>query len=369
MVLNLVPIAYFSGSFSKMQQLWNTTQKECYAVYRSIQKFSFYLAGTKCTLYCGHKLLAPFFSTGMSSPVLDQWALGLQQFNIKFEHILGKKNIVADPISRLRTLGLYQDNGNDDLGRMDADVVDKIVEEVHAIKWVSNSGGYKIEKLSLDVLREEQWQDIFCTKKAKSLRLKQVDDFVLDKNSILWKIVRLKYIIGPTIVVPRKLTSIMIVEFHNGKGHQGISCTVNMIRHYFWWVSMCRDIHQHISSCHLCIQFPPNWLYTQPMHLEVPKVPFAGCAMDCIGPLPARSKGNRHVLRSICLLTSYLLTVPLKNKMEDEVSMAYIKDILPKTLCSKFILQDNDTEFKNDQQMSVFDTLGIKCIYSNPYYP
>ena len=35
----LVPIAYFSGSFSKMQQLWNTTQKECYTVYRLIQSF------------------------------------------------------------------------------------------------------------------------------------------------------------------------------------------------------------------------------------------------------------------------------------------------------------------------------------------
>ena len=36
---------------------------------------------------------------------------------------------------------------------------------------------------------------------------------------------------------------------------------------------------------------------------------------------------------------------------------------------SKFILQDNGMEFKTDQLMSVFDTLGIKCIYSNPYYP
>ena len=26
-------IEYFSGSFSKTQQLWNTTQKECYAIY------------------------------------------------------------------------------------------------------------------------------------------------------------------------------------------------------------------------------------------------------------------------------------------------------------------------------------------------
>ena len=49
--------------------------------------------------------------------------------------------------------------------------------------------------------------------------------------------------------------------------------------------------------------------------------------------------------------------------------MACVKEILPKTLCSKFILQDNGTEFKNEQLISVIYTLDIKCIYSNPYYP
>ena len=40
--------------------------------------------------------------------------------------------------------------------------------------------------------------------------------------------------------------------------------------------------------------------------------------------------------------------VPLKSKTADEVSMAYIKEILPKTSSSKFILQDSGTEFKNN---------------------
>ena len=105
------------------------------------------------------------------------------------------------------------------------------------------------------------------------------------------------------------------------------------------------------------------------MHLEIPKVSFAGCAMDCIGPLPATCKGNRHVLTFIFLPTSYWIMVPLKGNMADEVSMTYIKEILLKTLCSKFILQDNGTEFKNDQLMTVINTLGIKYIYSSPYYP
>ena len=55
-----------------------------------------------------------------------------------------------------------------------------------------------------------------------------------------------------------------------------------------------------------------------------------------------------------------------EEKMPDEVSMAYIKEILQKTSCPKFILQDNGTEFKNEQLMSVFNSLHINHIYSNP---
>ena len=47
---NLIPIAYFSGSFGRTQQPWNTSQKESYAV-------------------------AQFFTTGMSSPVLTDGPL------------------------------------------------------------------------------------------------------------------------------------------------------------------------------------------------------------------------------------------------------------------------------------------------------
>ena len=38
---------------------------------------------------------------------LDRWILKWQQFNITFNHIEGKTNIVADAFSRLKTLNLY----------------------------------------------------------------------------------------------------------------------------------------------------------------------------------------------------------------------------------------------------------------------
>ena len=50
-------------------------------------------------LYSDHKPMAPFFTTGMSCPILDRWALELQQLNAKFQHIQGKRNMVADAIN------------------------------------------------------------------------------------------------------------------------------------------------------------------------------------------------------------------------------------------------------------------------------
>ena len=63
-------------------------------------------------------------------PMLHRWALELQQFDIKFQHIQGKRNVVADAISGLRTLGLYQDNDNEDVPSAIEDVVKNIIEEL-----------------------------------------------------------------------------------------------------------------------------------------------------------------------------------------------------------------------------------------------
>ena len=60
--------------------------------------------------------------------------LELQQFNIKFEHIQGKKRVVADAISRLRTFGLYQDHDNEEIQLSLEDAFENNIEEIHSIE-------------------------------------------------------------------------------------------------------------------------------------------------------------------------------------------------------------------------------------------
>ena len=168
------------------------------------------------------------------------------------------------------------------------------------------------------------------------------------------------------IVIPRKLRNIYYfrISWWKRSSENQLNC-----QHHGEILLVDRNEERHPSEYkHLQIMSSilPNKVYTQPMHLEIPQVPFVSCAKDSIGQLPTTSKGNRFTLTCICLLTSYLITVPLTLKMADSVSMVYITEILPKTSCSKFILQDNGTKFKSKQIMSILCT---KWIYSNPYYP
>ena len=125
----LAPVAYFSGNFDKTQVKWNITEKEAYAIYKSVKKFTFYTTGAKTTVFSDHKLLKNFFEGGMNITKLDRWSLELQEFDISLEFIQGKLNTVADVISRLRNEGLYQEQSNkEQKANMKVNLDDRIEE-------------------------------------------------------------------------------------------------------------------------------------------------------------------------------------------------------------------------------------------------
>ena len=107
--IDIRPVEYFSGTLTAQNKAWCATEKEAYAVLKSVQRFDYYLRGMKCTLRCDHKPLEPFPSRGMKIAELDRWALLLQEYDIKLIHIKGKDNILADAISRLHTIAIYKD--------------------------------------------------------------------------------------------------------------------------------------------------------------------------------------------------------------------------------------------------------------------
>ena len=109
-------------------------------------------------------------------------------------------------------------------------------------------------------------------------------------------------------------------------------------------------------------------MYLQ-QHLGVPKMPMTMLARNTVGHLPITSNDSRWVLMAICLQTSYVLAVPMKTHLAENVVQAYLSGILTHKGQSVTILSDNGTEFKNKMLNKVCHQLGIKRLFVNPFQP
>ena len=85
-------------------------------------------------------------------------------------------------------------------------------------------------------------------------------------------------------------------------------------------------------------------------HLEIPQIPMAVLVIDTIGYLPITSKHNRWDVIAICLHTSDVFLILMKDKSAENVIQAPLSGVLAHKCGSAAILSDNGTEFKKSPQ-------------------
>ena len=95
------PVAYVSGMFRGSQLNWAAMMKEAYAIYMTVKKSTFYLTGADITFRSDHQPLNKFLQKNTLNLHVNNWAVEIESFKIKFVHITGKDNVIADTHSRL----------------------------------------------------------------------------------------------------------------------------------------------------------------------------------------------------------------------------------------------------------------------------
>ena len=150
------------------------------------------------------------------------------------------------------------------------------------------------------------------------------------------------------VTIPlHSVVPVILHEFHNSKAHQGTIHTFEMIWRFYWWPKFHQDIAKHINRCDIHAKNLPNIAKYQQQHLEIPHVSMAALAMDIIGHLPVTLRGHWWALTTMCMYTSYVLAIPMKEKSAEIVVQAYLSGKSVQIGCSIAILSDNETEFKS----------------------
>ena len=95
------PVAYTSGLPRGSQLNWAAMTKEAHAIHMTIKKSTCYITGHDVTLRSDHLPLNKFLKQMTLNNTVNNWVMEIESFKIKFVHIAGKDNILADMLSRL----------------------------------------------------------------------------------------------------------------------------------------------------------------------------------------------------------------------------------------------------------------------------
>jgi hypothetical protein len=97
----LFPVAFASRKLLDREKRYSLMERECLGIVWRIKKFAMYLYGKEFILQTDHRPLQFLNASKFESPRIMRWALTLQSYVFRVEHIKGKDNVGADFLSRI----------------------------------------------------------------------------------------------------------------------------------------------------------------------------------------------------------------------------------------------------------------------------
>ena len=263
------PVSFVSGMFHDSQLNWAAMTKEAYAIYMTVKKSTFYLTGQEITLRSDHLPLKKFLNHKTLNNTVDNWAVEIESFKIKFVHISGKDNVIADTLSRLITIDLdvvqepeLKDYGFghyafETLPKAKSTPVGETVALVDGVDICEINISYDnadncqfsvklpLSDTQFPCLQEKDPKIRALHKKVQGGMYK---DFYFIKNDILDRSILDNVHKFSAAVVPDELTDTVLFLGHNQFGHNGYQRTYAAIKHSFYWKGMREHVLVHCKT-------------------------------------------------------------------------------------------------------------------------
>ena len=260
-----------------------------------------------------------------------KWVKFMQSYHFTIKHNSGKLNQRADALSR-RYLLLFQ---------LDACIL-----------------GFEDLKVLYD--NDEDFRALY----AEYSKHPKGDFHVLE--GFLFK--------GTRLCIPRCSTrELLIREVHGGSlvGHYRENKTVIMLREYYYWPAMERDVQDILKRCKTCqvakIHSLPHSLYTP---LPIPTSPWVDVSMDFILGLPKTQRNKDSIFVVVDRYSKMSHFIPC-NKTNDttQISKLYFREVVRLHGIPRSIVSDRDTKFLSHFWITLWKKLGTKLKYSTTCHP
>ena len=345
-------IYYASKTFNDAQLNYSTTEKELLAVVFALDKFKFYLLGSKVVIFTDHAALKYLFSKKDAKARLIRWILLLQEFDLEIRDKKGSENVVADHLSRLIVEPV------DDNLPIEESFPDEQLMSVSHIPWFADIVNY----LATGKL-PTHW--------SKQDRVK----FLTEVKKFFWEDPYLfKYcpdqIIRRCVPENEQVSVISFCHDHACGGHFSSKKTAaKILQSGFYWPSLFKDTHSYCKSCERCQKLGSisrrNMMPLTPILIvEI----FDVWGIDFMGPFP-NSFGNLYILVAVDYVSKWVEACACKTN-DHRVVVKFLKEnIFSRFGTPRSIISDGGTHFCNRHFEHLMKKYGITHKVTTPYHP
>ena len=340
------PIAFYSRKLTDAQTRYTTTERELLAIVETLKEFRNILLGQQIRIYTDHKNLTyKEFNTDR----VMQWQLILEEYGPELEYLEGKKNTVADAMSRLPKLNeeLIEKTtpGNPEYEMMLAELA--ALDDIHC-------------PVNLKLIQDEQQkdQDLMQVIKVKK------EGFSV-KNFRGGGKVRSMICYKGKIVIPKVLQQKITHWYHTYLCHPGQNRTEETIRQFLTWNGLRKTVEQVCSKCPTCQRTKRDtkkYGHLPPKQAE--SVPWEKLCVDLVGPYKIKNQaGVPMTIHAVTMIDP--ATGWFEMKLLNEKSAGNVANIVEQTWLTRYpwpqeITFDQGTEFMAEFADMVENDYNIK---------
>jgi len=323
------PIFYVSRTLKKYELNYSVTDIEGTAAFYCTKKFKSYLNSNnfKTILFTDHKPLVGLFNNNKEPNNARQmrWVVTLSMLNVIVKYEPGKKNVVADALSRL-----------------------PLNKEENQKILITNSINTNNNEINLSKSIKE-----FLKRKIVT-----IDDVKYYKeNNKLRK------------VIDDKEEKIELLLSAHNVGHEGFHKTYNRLKKNYYWENMSKDVEILVKTCHQCqLNRPQPANIGTENHATTPESPFRRVGLDIIGPLPETKSKNKYIIVLVDYFTKWVEAEPLITIESNDV-IKFLTRVFSRHGIPEVLITDNGPQFTSDTTKGFLDLYGVYVHYTSTYHP
>ena len=239
-----------SRSLIPAEKNYAPTELECLAVYFAVSHCNHFLVGApQVEVRTDHRSLLGMWKKELGdvpNKRVQRFRERLQHYNLNLVYLEGKKNMMADALSRYPLTTQLDINEEMEQAQRDEDHRQQIFTCLTQVMELEPGFQEMIENKDEDyrkLLRAVEAKDKSMAPKAYQKKFDELSHLGTKSNDLV-------FMNSTRVVVPAPFRSKMLRALH--RGHCGINKTHQLAQRLVWWPSMMNDISVHVKGCDAC---------------------------------------------------------------------------------------------------------------------